>query len=351
MYNPHGGSIWSSGTYQSDTKSPNIEVADAWNICPTGPTNDPTPNPTPKPTVGIVDTADILNGVLCKGTIIEKGTEVWSKAKTFKLSFASNGDLNVEDYGGKRIKSFGTSGADTAELDVSGDFKVYRKEFQSSTGQTIPRKTYLDAKISRFVKEDVLVMQDDGNVVIYDKNAIAYWSSNSHQAGLSNSISPAEAAVQCNLPNPDPTTEPSAAPTNSPGIRRNGVICQGSTWLVGEDIYSENRRFRLQLTPTSLRIMDGENQLKEIDNDRGWEKFAKSFFNEDLVIVDVNGNEVWSTSERRSHNGETGRYLVMQNDGNLVLYGLSSDALWSSESNVEGLSNTLDFWSDVAGSC
>jgi hypothetical protein len=103
-------------------------------------------------------------------------------------------------------------------------------------------------------------MQDDDNVVIYDNNAIAYWSSKLNQADLYNSISPAEAVAQCNI-YPNPTAEPSSAPTNSPGIRRNGVICQGSTWLVGEDIYSENRRFRLQLTSTSLKIMDGENQL------------------------------------------------------------------------------------------
>jgi len=106
------------------------------------------------------------------------------------------------------------------------------------------------------------------------------------------------------------TTSAKGPSSSTPSPPTPSELLPGHTLLPGRSLYSANGRFRLQMETTG-----------------------------DLVLTSVSspGSPLWTSNTARNNDA----YLVMQPDGNLVVYpvngpfpvGAATDALWSTQTN------------------
>ena len=146
-----------------------------------------------------------------------------------------------------------------------------------------------------------LVMQNDGNLVIYDGANKPHWASNT--------VVPATPAV------------PAHADRLLPG--------QGL--LPGQHIKSADGRFTLTLqTDGNLVAYGPTHQPVWASNTTGHNNVWSAIMQADgnFVVYDAHAKALWATGT----NGKGGSEVVMQSDGNLVLYNPENHALWASNS-------------------
>ena len=146
-----------------------------------------------------------------------------------------------------------------------------------------------------------LVMQNDGNLVIYDAANKAHWASNT--------VVPATPAAPA----------------------RPDRLLPGQGLLPGQHIKSLDGRFTLILqTDGNLVAYGPRNNPIWASNTNGhgnvWSAIMQGDGN--FVVYDAHAKALWATGT----NGKGGQSLIMQSDGNVVLYNPENHALWASDS-------------------
>lgn len=159
-----------------------------------------------------------------------------------------------------------------------------------------------------------VALQDDGNLVVYDK-AQALWSSQTNDPP---DLPPANA----------PTTKLPTAPAAC------GRIGPGEGLARGRSVTSCDRRFTLKLQD------DGNVVLQESDGKVIWQSQTTAALGYafgmteggDLQVQSPYANMVWSSRT----GGHPGVSLSIQDDGNLVIYGAENTVLWNAGSSDPG---------------
>ena len=154
-----------------------------------------------------------------------------------------------------------------------------------------------------------LRMQQDGNLVIYDRDNTPKWSSQTHPYFHRKYRNPRNKPVQLRLENNGSLKLYTAsgksvwsANTNPSYYQRKNHLRSGETLLIGQRLYSKNHKYYAEL----------------------------SHFDGNLCIYDTSYNRLlWSTSIR----GCNGANLRMQEDGNLVIYDSGNTPRWSSQTH------------------
>lgn len=145
-----------------------------------------------------------------------------------------------------------------------------------------------------------LSMQNDGNLVIYDAGGTARWGTLSASIGSSYQLLSAP---------------PSPAPA---GI--------GQSLMPGQQLVSADGRFVLQFQNNgNLVIMFGQTVLWSLGLNLTSPASASMQFSDGNFVISSTSGPVWSAGT----NGHPGDYLVMQTDGDLVIYAPAVDGGWA----------------------
>ena len=203
--------------------------------------------------------------ILEPGQRLYAGDTLYSPNHSYRLIMQGDGNLVIYN-GGTALWSSKTNGHGGANAIMQGDgnFVVYQSGYALWNSHT---DHHGGAKLD---------MQDDGNLVIYDSGT-AIWS------------------TQTNQPSP-----PSAPAPHSPTTYTH-ILEPGQRLYAGDTLYSPNHSYRL--------IMQGDGNL----------------------VIYNGGTALWSTKT----NGHSGASAVMQGDGNFVVYQ-SGHALWNSHTDHHG---------------
>lgn len=179
-----------------------------------------------------------------------------------------------------------------------------------------------------------VVMQGDGNLVIYDTHQRPLWASNTSGQPGAHLI----AQNDGNLVIYDSANRPlwasnTVVPAQPTAPTRTDRLLPNQGLNVGQFINSADDRFRLILQADgNLVLYDQANVPLWASNSVGhpyvWDVVMQGDGN--LVIYDVRGNPLWASNT----NGHAGAYVVAQNDGNLVIYDSGNRPLWASNTVV-----------------
>jgi hypothetical protein len=163
---------------------------------------------------------------------------------------------------------------------------------------------------------DTLVVQDDGNLVIYSNQNVV-WASD--------------------------TVVP-ATPLQPTSV---GQLREGQGLVPGASIVSANKQFTFTLQNDGNLVLYGpENQPMWASNTAGdlsiWSLFMQNDGN--LVVYDINNNPLWASNTNRHNNA----YLVVQDDGNVVIYNVNNTSIWATNTVVPSLPSLP---TSTAGQC
>ena len=220
-------------------------------------TSVPTVTPLPSSSTPNYPEALITTGLL------HIGKELISVNKRYDFKFQLDGDLVVYDNtAGKSLWSSHTKGsqADHLVMQDDGNLVLYTID-QSPVWSSMTNSTHGDY---------FLLMQDDGNLVIsrgipYSGNSVPIWATNTGPA---------------------------------PGLVNPEALIATGRLLIGQELISVNNRYNFKFQ------LDG-----------------------DLVVYDnIAGKSLWSSHTK----GSQANYLVMQSNGNLVLSTTAGFPVWAS---------------------
>lgn len=231
----------------------------------------PAPPPPPPPANPPVQ-ATASCGAVASHQLLTRGTQMTSCNGDYRL--VHQGDGNVVLYNtrsGDPVWATGTNGRATANLVMQHDGNLV---LYSSGGTALWASGTAGHHGAR------LAVQDDGNVVIYTAGNTAVWATNTVGAGA---------------PPPPPPPPPGQASAQCGAVGSNQVLARGT------GMSSCNGRYRLE--------HQGDGNL--------------------VLYNTQSGNAVWHTG---THGRATGN-LIMQSDGNLVLYTPSGTPLWHTGTN------------------
>ena len=232
---------------------------------------------------GIAESATTTTNTLAAGTALAAGQQIISPDGHYRLTMASNGDLVEYITGGRAFWSTGTSGHPGARalMQVNGNLVIY----DASSSAVWSSNSPVTSGCPR------LVIQQDGNVVIYTTKAT--WSSGS----------------------------------------RDWQMLPGDILRPGWSLYSvspEAYRLRM-LTDGNLALFDGSgNELWSTKTYGHAGAYASMQTNGDFVVYDSTGHALWS-----SGTSTAGAHLDMLGDGNIdIIHG--SSVLWRSSTYHKG---------------
>ncbi|AZZ52219.1 hypothetical protein [Rathayibacter festucae] len=170
-----------------------------------------------------------------------------------------------------------------------------------------------------------LTLQRDGNIVIYSAQGAALWASGSNGRG-----EPAFLAIQSdgNLVSYSATAAPLWA------SRGETTLVEGRQLDRGQALASADGRYRAVYQNDGNLVVIGQSGVRWSAGTSGGTRLALEAG--DLVSYQ-GGAAVWFTGT----SGFNGAQLVLQNDGNLVLYSSSFRALWSSDGGSPAYRDSL----------
>lgn len=131
-----------------------------------------------------------------------------------------------------------------------------------------------------------------------------------------------------NPPPPPPQGPPTAVPAAPSGC---GTIDAGQGLVAGQAFGSCDGRFQLAMqTDGNFVLYEGGQALWATHTD-GSDGFAATFQGDgNLVVYGQHSNPLWASGT----DGHPGSRLVLQDDGNLVIYGPGNQPLWASNTVV-----------------
>jgi hypothetical protein len=272
----------------------------------------PVPNPqppTPTPASPIVTSG---SDRITSTAVLDANAQLQSQDGSTILAMQGDGNLVLYNASGTPLWASGTAGMGSSHLVMQddGNLVVYR---DSDGGVTW-------SSMTNGVGPSTLVVQNDANVVVYvNASGQAAWSSGTARATPPSpgprpspaAPQPSPATQQQTMPaSPDPG-QPPVTPPPSPSIATSGSDCMTSTGVLsaGASITSQNGSYWI--------LMQGDGNL---------------------VLYDGGFNPLWASGTA----GMGSSYLVMQDDGNLVVYRDSDRGVtWSSMTNGTGPSTLV----------
>ncbi len=175
-----------------------------------------------------------------------------------------------------------------------------------------------------------LVMQTDGNLVLYDKNMNPLWDSQTQN----NSGAWLNLQSDGNLVIYSKTNQPlwaTSAIDNPNNLSYVDTTMPDSYLLPGQSLYTANRTYRLVLQTDGNLVLYDQNG-KPLWN-TGTEGIPPGFLalqgDGNLVLYSQYGTPLWDTYTI----GYSNDNLVIQQDGNLVLYSQYGTPLWDTQTN------------------
>jgi hypothetical protein len=174
------------------------------------------------------------------------------------------------------------------------------------------------------------VMQSDGNLVVYNVFGHPLWASNTAGHPGASLVAQSDG----NLVIYDPANHPLwASNTVAPGVpaapSHTDQLLPGQGLLVGQSIASADGRYRFVLQADgNLVLYAPGNAALWASNTAGhgdvWDAVMQSDGN--LVVYNIRGRALWASNTA----GQAGAHLVIQNDANAVIYDPGNHARWAS---------------------
>lgn len=171
-----------------------------------------------------------------------------------------------------------------------------------------------------------LTLQADGNIVVYSAQGGALWSSASVGRGT-----PAFLAMQ----NDGNLVSYSAAGAPLWSSRGEDTLVDGAALDRGEALVSVDGRYRAVLQSDGNLVVYGLSGVRWSSGTRGGLQLIN--VSGDILMSSANGSP-WYTGTRGAYGAE----LVMQTDGNLVVYTPDGVAVWSSDAGSPVYRNVLN---------
>lgn len=175
-----------------------------------------------------------------------------------------------------------------------------------------------------------VIMQIDGNLVVYDNNYNAMWASNTSGApGAILILHDDGNAVISGTDNATLWATKTVVPLTpeEPSPPRNQLLSgQGLMWE--QSLGSQNGNYRLVLQSTGNLIQVGpDNQQlwasNTSQNTNIWDAIMEPDGN--FVIYNMNGQSLWASDT----SGSAGSRLVVEDDGGIVIYDAQNRSIWS----------------------
>jgi len=194
-----------------------------------------------------------------------------------------------------------------------------------------------------------LVMQRDGNLVLYNNKDYAVWASNTSRTDANHAIMQSDGNLVLYNKNGKViwATGTDGHPNSFFIIQndRNLVIYENSnpiwasntnlqdklmadqTLNFDEKLYSANGYYYLVMQRDgNLVLYDNQNFAIWASNTKGTDaKYAIMQHDGNLVLYDNNNRPIWATGT----DGHFDSYLIIQNDRNLVVYDKANNAIWN----------------------
>ena len=133
---------------------------------------------------------------MCQGSELRPGTSIYSQNHNFRVAFQFDGNLVIYDAYENIVKDWLTDG-DRWIFQDDGNLVLFKGK--------IPQKATMT-----FGEKFILVMQNDGNLEMFNAGHKSIWSTNTHHENQPANIPVSVALSVCN------TVAPTLAPTKSP---------------------------------------------------------------------------------------------------------------------------------------
>ena len=220
-----------------------------------------------------------------------------------------------------------------------GNLVLYKKYADNTNGAIWSSNTYGRPG-------QVCIMQYDGNLVIYDRDANPLWSSETWQYANSRLTVQDDGNVVIYRPDNSPVWA-----TDTEQIYPDGPAASGSDMRPGQALHHDERiistggRYILIFQADGNLVLyrdlyGGGTRILWSSNTSG--KMGKVCIMQDdgnLVMYDRFGNAVWSTETWNNPSS----HLVIQDDGNLVIYRPDNSPVWSTNTYRQ----TLNFFVSI----
>lgn len=154
-----------------------------------------------------------------------------------------------------------------------------------------------------------LALQADGNLVVYSSTNVVLWASNTQN-------------------NPNLASD---SPTMAPAAGANGRL------YPGQSLVSADRRYRLALQPDGNLVLYSPNRALWFSGTSGRTTAFLALQADGNLVLYSPTQALWSTGT----NGKQIAFLALQPDGNLVLYDHSAQPLWASNTDRSGLTRLI----------
>ena len=256
---------------------------------------------TPIPKAEPIGTAFPVNSGLKSG----ESLTVTGVGQSCKFDWIMQGDGNLVLYRGTlpiwNSASAGNSGA-RAIFQSDGNLVVYRSNGAPAWHAAMNGRGGLK-----------LFLQGDGNVVMFNATNNAIWSTGTATAGCNNSV--AAVPTTTVLPTSPPSIAPTLAPVTPPALPQETApplltnqtsIPAGTTMTAGNELSTTG----VGINCTFKAALQGDGNF----------------------VLSRGSTPIWSTTT----NGIPGANLIMQNDGNLVIYRRNATPAWSSVTAGKG---------------
>ena len=235
-----------------------------------------------------------------------------SDNNAYRFYLQGDGNLVLRDQStGRSLWSSGTNGKGGIRLKLQTDGNLV---LRTRSGSAV-----WSSKTSRSGGSR-LAMQGDGNLVLYTNSGRAVWATETVQAEPADTIKPVitlNGGASISLSQGDSFTDPGATATDN----KDGNISN-----------------RIQVTGSVNTSSPGTYELRYNVSDAAGN--AADTLTRTVQVIAVSNDTLEPNTELRvnqrltSANGS--HYLIMQGDGNLVLYSSSARALWATGTNGSG---------------
>ena len=177
-----------------------------------------------------------------------------------------------------------------------------------------------------------LAMQGDGNLVVYTSGGKPVWASHTAGTGGGNFLA---MQVDGNLV----VYTSASKPVWASGASKADQLCTNASMSAGKYLHSASGQYKLS--------MQGDGNLVVYDNGKAiWASKTAGTGSADRVVMQGDGNLVVYTSggkpvwASKTAGTGSGNHLVMQNDGNLVVYTSGGKPVWASKTATSSGSGT-----------
>ena len=175
-----------------------------------------------------------------------------------------------------------------------------------------------------------LVMQTDGNLVLYSSNGTPLWNAGTN--GNNNAYLNLQTDGNLVLYSSNGTPLWNTGTVHVPNLLyyvNNSLIMNSLVIFPGQEMQTANRNFAFVMQPDGNLVLYGNNGyplwLSNTLQKNTSSTFLRMQSDGNLVLYGNAGTPLWSTGTY----GNPGAKLVMQTDGNLVLYSSNDTPLWS----------------------